>query len=341
MTASPRSAPAAQAASHTVRRRHPRRPSVTPADAVVRRVSPPAPPAPPRAANLLIAGVSHALAGTLAEGLGRHPQVCLPVERRVDHFTPLRYGLDVTAPLEDYERHFAAWRGERYRLENSPVYFDGGPALVDAVARQLPDVQVVLVLRDPAQRLWASYLDKIRRGRLPQAMPYETFVDRCLSLRASGSDRFEANRHFRTLGSGFYAEHLPAWLDTFADRVHVVFAEHLAADPARQTATVLRRIGLAPAEAGAAPEPELPAPVASTHARGAGLGGFVGRWWPLVQRSAGPIGHDPVGARLGTPRQPDRERNRVHALYSRANRDLAAMLRDYGHARLPDWLLDA
>jgi hypothetical protein len=323
-------------------RTHARRPRRTPAEVVVRHVDPPRPQVPARAANLLLAGVSHSMAAAFADGLGRHPQVCLPSSRRVDRFTPLRYGLDVEAPLEDYDRHFAGWEGERYRLESSPVYFDGGAALVAAVARDLPDVRVLMLLRDPAQRLWTSYADKVRRGRLPAAMPYDTFVDRCLALRAGGSDRFEANRYFRTLGSGFYAEHLPAWLDTFEGRVRVVFAEQLAVDPARELADVAEWLGLDAAELpqacgtpGEAASPCPPAAARSTFAM------VVGRLWPLAQRSAGAVTPDPVGERLGTPRQPDRERNRVQSLYARANRDLAAMLRSYGYQRLPDWLLDA
>src|SRR3954452_21670777 len=132
-----------------------RRPRRTPAEIAVLRVEPPEPQAPARAANLLLAGVSHSLAGTLADGLGRHPGICLSSSRRIDHFTPLRYGLGVEAPLEDYDRYFAGWGGERYRLENSPVYFDGGEDLVAAVARDLPDVRVLLLLRDPPPRLGA------------------------------------------------------------------------------------------------------------------------------------------------------------------------------------------
>src|SRR3954451_15975165 len=109
-----------------------------------------------RVPTLLLPGVSHADAAALSAGLGRHPQVCLPATRRIDHFTPLRYGLAVDASLQDYDAHFSGWRGERYRLETSPVYFDGGPRLVTEVAAAMPEAQVVLLLRDPALRLWTS-----------------------------------------------------------------------------------------------------------------------------------------------------------------------------------------
>src|SRR3954452_1393047 len=117
------------------------RPPRRPPDVVVRRVEPPRRQVPDRVANLLLAGVSHALAGLLTDSLGGHRQVSLPSARRIDHFTPLRYGHTVETPLEDYDRHFSAWNGQCYRLETSPVYFDGGGTLVDAVAQDLPDVR--------------------------------------------------------------------------------------------------------------------------------------------------------------------------------------------------------
>ena len=308
-------------------------------DLVVREVRPARPVLRHRVPTLLLAGVSHADAGALTADLDRHPQVCLPATRRTDHFTPLRYGLAVDAPLEDYNGHFAAWQGERYRLETSPVYFDGGPRLVDQVAAAMPDARVVMLLRDPAARLWASYTDKLRRGRLPEAMPFERFVDRCLALRANGTDGFEGNRYYRTLSSGFYVEHLPRWFDAFPGRVHVMFAEHVVADPSGELARLLTVLDLDAGELAPA-APGAVAPAAAPLPARTGLS----RFWPLAQRAASPARGehgDAVDERLGVPRQAERQRNRVRGLYSRANRDLAAFLRVHDVDHLPAWLLDA
>ena len=87
-------------------------------------------------------------------------------------------------------------------------------------------------------------------------MPFDRFVDRCLALRANGSDRFEGNRYYRTLSSGFYVEHLAAWSDAFRGRLHIVFAEHVAADPEGELARLLGRLDLDPAELAPAAPPE-------------------------------------------------------------------------------------
>jgi hypothetical protein len=297
----------------------------------VRLVHAPEPVVRHRVPSLLLAGVSHADAGVLSDDLGRHPQVCLPATRRIDHFTPLRYGLAVDAPLADYDTHFADWRGERYRLETSPVYFDGGPRLVADVAAAMPSAHVVLLLCDPAERLWTSYLDKVRRRRLPEAMPFDRFVDRCLALRANGADRFEGNRYYRTLSSGYYVEHLPRWADAFPGRVHVVFAEHVAADPEGELTALLGRLGLDAAELAPAPEREaLPEPAPSPARPG------LRRLWPGAPRHGRASRAD-----AGGPRLTERQRDRARTLYAAANRELAGWLRARGARDLPGWLPDA
>jgi hypothetical protein len=287
--------------------------------------------------NVMIPGVSHAGAGLLSGDLGRHPQVCLPSSKRIGHFTPLRYGRDVQAPLSDYERHFSGWTGQAFRVETSPGYFDGGPAMIRTLADTLPDLRVILLLRDPSHRLWTGYIDKLARGRLPRAMAFETFIDRCLALRANGADRFEGNRYFRTLSSGYYAELLPQWLDAFGDRARVVFTEHLQDDPAAQVRALLDWLGL---------DPDAAAPVPDT----ADVGYAESldpdptparRFWPVLQRSPVPW-RQPTAFAPGhrVPRQSDRARQRVRSLYAPANRELAGLLTDRGYTQLPEWLQD-
>lgn len=283
--------------------------------------------------NLLIAGVTHSGAGDLAQELARHAQVKLPVAKRIDHYTAMRYGRRHEVPVSDYDRYFASWKGQRYRLENSPVYFDGGRALVRAVDRDLPGVRVLLLLRDPAERLWASFRDKVAGGRLPRAMTYETFVERCLALRANGCDRFEGNRHFRSMSSGFYVEFLDHWLDVFDSRVKVVFAEDVEADPQPVLAGLFDWLDLDAADV-AAPDGDLPD-------RASALESFETdpqrrTWRERLIGAPLRAAARPTPPRV--PRQADRVRARVETLYGGANRELAAVLRSRGCSALPEWL---
>ena len=305
--------------------------------------------------NVLIAGVPHAGAGMLAADLARHPQICSPSDRRPGLFAPLRFGRPVEIHPHDYDRHYAGWSGQRYRLETSPAYFDGGRPMAQALAERLPDLRVIVLLRDPAHRLWTGYTDQLARRRLPGAMTFDTFLDRCLTLRANRADRFEGNRHFRTLSGGFYIDYLPHWLDLFGDRLRVVFTENLQEEPAGGARDVHGWLGLDPAEA----SPPAAVPDAGTGGRtdsggraDVAVGGgypvpeastaFNRRFWPVLQRTSGSwralgAGDGPVR----TPRQTERARVRSRSLYATANAELAGLLRDRGLTVLPVWLADA
>ncbi|HEY6797698.1 MAG TPA: sulfotransferase domain-containing protein [Kineosporiaceae bacterium] len=280
--------------------------------------------------------MSHAGAGMLTADLARHPQLCRPAGQPAGYFHPLRYGRPVDVHPHDYDRHFTGWSGQRYRLETSPDYFDGGRLMAQALSAVLPDVRVILLLRDPAHRLWTSYADKLARGRLPAAITFDTFVDRCLALRANGADRFEGNRHFRVLSSGFYIEYVPSWLDVFGDRLRVVFTEDLQEDPAAGVRALFEWLRLDPAQAVPPPDADdpaegYPAPEAPTPAGR--------RFWPAMpRRSGGRRLPEAAGMSPRAPRQSERARARTRALYAGANQELAGLLQEGGLTALPGWL---
>jgi hypothetical protein len=288
--------------------------------------------------NVIIPGVSHAGAAMLTVDLARHPELSLPTSRPAGCFHPLRYGRPVEVHPHDYDRHFTGWSAQRYRLETSPDYFDGGRPMAEALATTLPELRVVLLLRDPAHRLWTSYTDKLARRKLPTAITFDTFVDRCLALRANGADRFEGNRHFRTLSSGFYIEYLPDWLDVFGDRLRVVFTEDLQEDPAGGVRALFEWLCLNPAQATSRPDGDpadgYPAPEARTPTGR--------RFWPVLpRRPGGWRGPEPLGTAARPPRQSDRARMRIRALYAGANQELARLLRQRGLTGLPGWLAES
>ncbi|MDQ1288618.1 MAG: hypothetical protein QG622_2184 [Actinomycetota bacterium] len=300
----------------------------------------PAPPSNSLLPNVLIPGVSHAGAAMLAADLGRHPDVCLPDVKQINYFTPLRFGRPVESPLDDYDRHYSRWSGERYRVETGPDYFDGGLPMTTRIAESLPGVHVVLLLRDPAHRLWTSYVDKLARGRLPRAMSYETYIDRCLALRSNRAERFEGNRHFRTFSSGFYVEFLPDWLEAFGRRVLVVFTEDLQDEPGAGVRDVLTWLDLDPATSNP-PAGEEGETGGYPPSESSSLS-LNRRLWSLPQRTPAPWLEPAAGAIAAVrriPRQSERTLARVRSLYAAANNELGHVLRGHGLQSLPGWVL--
>jgi hypothetical protein len=313
-----------------------RRPST---ELAVRRVPSAPPPDLALLPNVLLPGVSHAGAAMLTADLGRHPDLCLPAGPMAGHFHPLRYGRPVEVHPHDYDRHFATWAGQCYRVETSPEYFDGGRLMAESLAATLPGLRVIMMLRDPAHRLWTGYADKLARRRLPAAITFDTFIDRCLALRANGADRFEGNRHFRTLSSGFYIDYLPGWLDVFGDRLQVVFTEDLQEDPAAGIRSLYGWLGVDPVRAAAAPDDDEPGDGYPAPEPAAGAGR---RFWPVLPRRSGVWRQPPASiGPVRPPRQSERSRSRIRSLYAGANQELAALLVECGVAALPAWLAES
>ncbi|MCS6991201.1 MAG: sulfotransferase domain-containing protein [Chitinophagales bacterium] len=186
--------------------------------------------------NLIIAGVHKAGTTSVFTYLALHPQVCGSTIKEIGYFMPLRYG----GPLPKWETYLSHWhhcRNEvKYRLEASPSYLYGGEAIAEAIARMLgPEVRILILLREPVERLFSFYERKKVNAFLPSHLNFRQFAEQSLQraelLPDLGGDDVESllRRGFR---EGCYVDFLPAWLDRFGPRLRLMFFEHLRQDTA-------------------------------------------------------------------------------------------------------------
>jgi Sulfotransferase domain len=148
--------------------------------------------------------------------------------------------------------------GARPRVgEASPSYLFH-PLAPERVAGLLPDVRLIALLRDPVDRALSHYHHEVALGREP--LTFEDALDREDERLAGEVDRMkrepsyfsEAWWNYTYLARGRYAEQLERWLTVLPrDRLLVVFAEELLADPAAEYKRVLDFLGV--------PRHELPA----------------------------------------------------------------------------------
>jgi hypothetical protein len=183
----------------------------------------------PRLPNLVIAGVAKAGTTSLFNYLAQHPEICPSDVKETRYFEPLRFG-DALPPIETYAAHFRHWRGERYALEATPTYFYGGRRVASAVREALPEVRVLVVLRNPSDRCWSDFRFEQSRGRIPADMDFDAYLDRCESLRAQGLERRHENRSFTGLIDGCYATWLEDWFAELGGRLKVVYFDDLSSD---------------------------------------------------------------------------------------------------------------
>ena len=184
--------------------------------------------------------------------LRAHPQVVSALVKEV-HFLSLHWHRG-----EGWYRAQFPLRARMTGPGQAPLAFEATPyylahPLAPArAAALLPEVKLLVLLRDPVRRAWSHYRHMVRLGLEPLSFQ-EAIAQEPVRL-AGEVERLEADpdydavgyRRYSYLTRGAYAEQLRRWLGHFpADRFLVLSSERLLADPAGGYARVLEFLGLA------------------------------------------------------------------------------------------------
>jgi hypothetical protein len=164
--------------------------------------------------NFLIIGAAKAGTTSLYHYLRQHPDVYLsPVkEPRYYWLEGLTEGNVQVRTREAYEKLFAGRRNERAIGEASPQYLNS-PTAPDRIAADLPDVKLIVSLRNPAERAYSSYMGRIRGAT--ETRPIERALCR-------GSHHVEAS---------FYHPQLSRFFSRFPrNRIKVILFDDLLVD---------------------------------------------------------------------------------------------------------------
>ncbi|MFC7404470.1 sulfotransferase domain-containing protein [Georgenia alba] len=198
--------------------------------------------------GLLIAGAQKAGTTYLDRQLARHPEIGVPLTKELHFFDDRHH----RGPAW-YGGHFA--RRGRYRLtiEASPGYMFH-PHAPGRIAATLPEVRVVLLLRDPLRRAHSHYLHERRLG-FETASTFEEAIDLEPARVEPDLRRIEQDesavgfawRHCSYLSRGHYLDQVRRCHRALGrDRVLVLRSEDMYARPAQTVARVVEFAGLEP-----------------------------------------------------------------------------------------------
>lgn len=307
--------------------------------------------------NLAIVGVPKAGTTSLFHYLAQHPDVCGSAKKEARYFIHLWDGRRPVISLEDYARLFdGCTPGTRYRMEATPQYFYGGRLLIDAMVETLPDPSAVVVLREPADRLWSVYWSQsYKRASLTNSLKdgldgeWLTFLHRCEAVADAdpavlvrGEADWVANR---LVQESRYGDVLDDWLETLGPRFKVVFFDDLCRDPAGVSRHLFdwldldadRRVDVAPRNPTVWPRRPRLHEMAQRLRRRARLAARA----PRLDRAAIQA-YQRLNTTPGAPRRmDDSSRARIQALYADSNGRVADSLRRHGYTELPQWLAGA
>ncbi len=215
--------------------------------------------------NFIIAGVPKAGTTSLHAYLGQHPQVYMSPVKEPMFFGArdileepyrqqfLRYAGRNPASLREFLDDTDARRGERYALHRDLYIrlFDGvqdetaiGEASIDyfwlpsaaqAIRRELPDVRLLFVLRDPIDKLFSSFL--VARRRRPALAFGAWFAE---ATR-------EGSPSWPLADSARYATHLERFLGLFPrTQIRIYLYDELRADPRGLVRDIFAFLGVDP-----------------------------------------------------------------------------------------------
>ena len=196
--------------------------------------------------NFLILGAAKSGTTSLYDYLTQHPEVFTSPVKEPRYFA---YAEDFGAagedpparppmqgPGDEWANRNAVYTMDQYRAlfaeagdqqavgEASPVYLysEAAPA---RIRQYLPDVQLVVMLRDPVERAYSHFMHLIKTGREP-LRDFETALEAEPERRAQG---WEWSWHYRALG--FYHQQLQRYLRYFdRSQLHVYLFDDLKRD---------------------------------------------------------------------------------------------------------------
>ncbi|HYI61153.1 MAG TPA: sulfotransferase [Acidimicrobiales bacterium] len=193
--------------------------------------------------DFLIVGAQRAGTTTLYRLLRDHPAVRFPRLTKGVHWFDVEYH----RRPEWYRSNFALQRtvdgqaaaaGEPVRVGEAAPYYGFHPFAPGRIAEQLPDVRLVMVLRDPVTRAWSQFHHERARGWEPLA-DFEAALE-AEPGRLEGAEvtlarrpgHHLAHQHNSYVARGRYREQVERlWAAVGRDRVLVLYTDDLEQDP--------------------------------------------------------------------------------------------------------------
>ncbi len=197
--------------------------------------------------NFIIVGAGKCGTTALNHYLEQHPDVYMSPVKEPNFFAlegetfptaeedPLQQFNFPTAVTERsaYEGLFEGVQGEKAIGEVSPLYLYSDRAAYK-IKKHLPDVKIIVMLRDPVERLYSRYMHLARENRQPS----DTFED------ALSGNRIWWERN-DLISEGFYSRHWARYQELFAaEQLKVCFYEDFVSRPNETLADIFEFLGV-------------------------------------------------------------------------------------------------
>jgi Sulfotransferase domain len=211
--------------------------------------------------DFMIIGAKRGGTTSLYKYLLQHPKVAplFPARQNIKgtHF----FDSEFHRGVRWYRSHFPTGASSTLRSrggvpalagEGSPYYLFH-PLAAERAAEVAPDAKLIGLLRDPVERTYSQYKERLRHGS--EELSFEQALDAESARLAGEEERLRreptyysyAHEHQSYIAQGRYLDMLPRWLDRYpSERVLILPSEDLYADPQATVDRVFAFLGLPP-----------------------------------------------------------------------------------------------
>jgi hypothetical protein len=192
--------------------------------------------------NLIIAGVNKAGTTSLFAYLSKHPDFCSSAIKETCYFLPERYNEKIE-PIENYHKQFEKYNGQKIIMEATPGYFYGGPKLVSRIQKEVDNIKIIVVLREPVSRLVSFYKFMKTRLQLDKNLTFEAYVSKCKKYTHNDFKNRNLNPYFGVKG-GEYINFIDDWKHFFPHNFMLIDFDSLKKDPLHVLESISEWLGV-------------------------------------------------------------------------------------------------
>jgi hypothetical protein len=200
--------------------------------------------------SVLIVGAQKAGTTSLFNYMVQHPDVLAPMSKEIHYFD-----LNYAKGIGWYRARFPY----SYRLRNGSVTLDASPYYLfhplvpERAARQLPQVKLIALLRNPIDRAYSHYQHEVRGGR--ESLSFAEAIRREPERLAGEEQRLRSDPGYYSYNHhrysyalrGRYLEQLRRWVACYSrEQLLVLQSEWLFQEPAAASKAVYEFLGLSP-----------------------------------------------------------------------------------------------
>ncbi len=200
--------------------------------------------------DFLIIGAQKGGTTSLYAYLCEHPQILRASTKEIHYFsTNYRKG------LRWYRSHFQRKTSNISITGEATPYYLFNPVCPARIKESLPDIKLIVMLRDPVSRAWSQYNHNLKK-KLEQ-LDFKAALKREEMHLVNETKRLISEKNYLSsihatssyLARGIYADQLEAYWNYFhKDQILIIRSEDFFDDPQSVYSDALRFLGLSPKE---------------------------------------------------------------------------------------------